>query len=196
MPAVDDAGSDRAGSIQMDTAFVAVFAALAAVMSFIAIPVGPVPITLQTLGVTLAGVLLGPVRGFLAIALWIVVGLLGLPVFSGGTSGLSVLAGPTAGYLLSFPFAAALAGALVPVFRRLFGGRSWGGAVFCAGLLGLLLSHVAGIAGLVLGQKMVVGEAIGVDLVFWPGDLAKNLLAALIAVAVFRAFPRIRSGLQ
>lgn len=81
MPAVDDAGSDRAGSIQMDTAFVAVFAALAAVMSFIAIPVGPVPITLQTLGVTLAGVLLGPVRGFLAIALWIVVGLLGLPVF-------------------------------------------------------------------------------------------------------------------
>lgn len=196
MPTVDDAGSDRAGSIQMDTAFVAVFAALAAVMSFIAIPVEPVPITLQTLGVILAGVLLGPVRGFLAIALWIVVGLCGAQVFSGGTSGLGVLAGPTAGYLLSFPFAAALAGALVPVFRRLFGGRSRAGAVFSAGLLGLMLSHVAGIAGLVLGQNMAVGEAIGVDLVFWPGDLAKNLLTALIAVAVFRAFPRIRSGLQ
>ena len=179
-----------------DLALIAVFAALTAVMSFVVIPVGPVPITLQTLAVILAGIILGPVRGFLSVALWVVVGLIGAPVFAGGTGGLSTLAGPTAGYLLSFPFAALVAGGLVSVLHRAFARRALAAAVFLAGLVGLALSHALGIIGLMWSQQTPFKDAFLGDLVFWPGDLAKNVLAVVIALAVFKAFPRIRHGLS
>lgn len=179
-----------------DLALIAVFAALTAVLSFVAIPIGPVPITLQTLAVILAGIILGPWRGFLAVALWVVVGLAGLPVFAGGTGGLATLAGPTVGYLLSFPFAAALAGLLVPVLHKVFARRAMAVAVFLAGLAGLALAHAVGIPGMMLTLDMPFKDAFLGDLVFWPGDLAKNVLAVVIALAVFKAFPRIRRGLS
>ncbi|MDO4919707.1 biotin transporter BioY [Kocuria sp.] len=190
-----------------DLANIAVFAALTCVLSLVpAIPVGPlgVPITLQTLAVFLTGMVLGGWRGFLALALYVVVGLLGVPVFAGFSGGPGVLAGPSAGYLLSFPFAAALVGWLahrsvrVERVRRREGStaaapdRSAGltGKLFLAGLAGLLLSHVVGTVGMVLfglGTK----AAVLADLIYLPGDLLKVLVAALIAVAVHRAFPRM-----
>src|SRR3954464_4065725 len=98
-----------------DLALVAVFAALIAAASYAAaIPVGGagVPITLQTLAIILAGLVLGPVRGFLAVSLYLLLGAIGLPVFAEHSSGLGVLSGPSAGYLYAFPIAAALAGFL------------------------------------------------------------------------------------
>lgn len=183
-------------STPRDLALIAVFAALVAVLSLLAIPIGPVPITLQTLAVILAGTILGPVRGFAAVLLWIVVGLIGLPVFAGGTGGLAVLAGPTVGYLLSFPFAAALAGALVPVLHRALRRRALVLAVFCAGLAGIGLAHVAGVPGMMVTLDMPLGSAVVADLAFWPGDLIKNVIGALVAAAVFKAFPRIRADLR
>ena len=96
-----------------DLAYIAVFAALIAALALVpSIPIGPVPITLQTLGVLLAGLILGPWRGFAAVTLYLLVGLAGLPVFAGGTGGLGVFGKPSIGYLLSFPIAALVAGAL------------------------------------------------------------------------------------
>ena len=65
----------------------------------------PVSLTLQTLAVVLTGFLLGPGLGFVATAIWLALGALGLPFFAGGEGGIEHLTGPTAAYLLSFPFA-------------------------------------------------------------------------------------------
>ena len=96
-----------------DLAYVAVFAALIAALALTpAIPIGTlgVPITLQTLGVALAGLCLGAWRGAAAVALYLMVGLAGLPVFSGGRAGLAVLVGPTGGYLIGFVISAWMIG--------------------------------------------------------------------------------------
>ena len=191
-----------------DLANIAVFAALTCVLALApAIPAGAVgvPITLQTLAVFLTGMILGGWRGFLALLLYVVVGLLGVPVFAGFVGGPAVLAGPSAGYLLSFPFAAALVGALAhrsvrgERVRRRDGATSVaperrGGLtvkLIGAGLAGLVLSHVVGTAGLMINAGLGLGAAVVTDLAFVPGDIVKVVVAALIAVAVHRAFPRM-----
>lgn len=174
----------------VDLALVAVFAALVAVLSLApAIPLaGGVPITLQTLGVALAGLTLGPVRGFLAVLLYLLVGFVGLPVFAGGAAGLGVLGKPSAGYLLSFPIAALLAGLLSRALIRTRLPRYPG--LFLAGFgASILIVHPAGIAGLMANADMAFDKAVITDLAFWPGDVIKNLVAAGLALAVFKAFP-------
>ena len=173
-----------------DLALIAVFAALIAAFSLVpGIPIGPVPITLQTLGVALAGLVLGPWRGVAATALYLVVGFAGLPVVAGGAAGLGVLGKPSIGYLLSFPVAALVAG----LFAQWFGGRQprllW---MFLAGFgASVLIIHPAGVIGLMAVMQIDFAKAFAIDIAFWPGDVAKNLIAAAIAVAVHRAFPAL-----
>lgn len=173
-----------------DLALIAVFAALIAVLTLVpGIPLaGGVPITLQTLGVALAGLTLGPVRGFLAVLLYLAVGFIGLPVFAGGAAGVSVLGKASAGYLLSFPIAALIAGLLARWALRMPGPRYlW---LFLSGIAAsILIIHPAGIAGLVVNANMSPGKAFLTDIAFWPGDVIKNLIAAGLALAVFKAFP-------
>ena len=191
----------RPASVATDLALVASFAAFIAVCAVLpAIPVGalPVPITLQTFGVAVTGAVLGARRGFLATALYVVVGLAGAPIFAGATGGLATIAKPSFGYLIAFPLAALLTGWLAEkVFRSRRwsqGPRAWLG-VFGATTAGsLLVIHPLGIA--VLGWRLGLGpaEAITAGLVFIPGDLLKNALAAFVATAVHRAFPDLISG--
>jgi biotin transport system substrate-specific component len=174
-----------------DLALIAGFAALVAVCAILpAIPVaGPVPITLQTFAVLLAGAVLGAKRGFLAVLLYVAAGAAGLPIFSGGASGLAVLQGPTAGYLLGFPLAAALCGFLVErlSLRTI---QTSVPVIFVAGFVSsALLIHTLGMAGLVLRADMTWLEAWKIDRVFWLGDALKNVAMALVATAVHRAFP-------
>lgn len=175
-----------------DLALIAVFAALIAAFSLTpAIPVaGGVPITLQTLAVVLAGLVLGPVRGFLAALLYVLVGMAGLPVFAGGTGGLGVLIKPSIGYLIAFPLGALVAGALVRLFVGWKGPRQYLG-FFLAGLAASLVIHALGIVGLVAVAKLTPVAAFVADLAFWPGDLVKMFAAAAVAVAVHRAFPAL-----
>lgn len=176
-----------------DLALIAVFAALIAAFSLTpAIPIaGGVPITLQTLAVVLAGLVLGPWRGFLATLLYLAVGFAGLPVFAGGTAGLAVIGKPSVGYLLAFPFGALVAGALAKLFVGWRGWRQYLG-FFLAGLAGSLLIHAAGILGLIVGvAQLSPVAAFYTDLAFWPGDLAKMFVASAIAVAVHKAFPAL-----
>ncbi len=126
------------------TAFLAVVAsAFVAACAHIAVPLPgtPVPFTLQPLAVILVGMLLGPAAGFCALAAYLCEGALGLPVFTpGGLPGVARLIGPTSGYLLAYPFAAALAGAVAP---RLAGWRAVFGFAM-SGTLAMLLIYTAG----------------------------------------------------
>lgn len=192
--AASPTGSGRSVS-PTAVAHVAVFTALIVAASIVpAIPIGAlaVPITLQTLAVLLTGLVLGPVRGGLAVLLYLVLGFAGLPVFAKGASGLQVLSGPTGGYLVGFLLAALLGGALARLVVRRMAQSRWPFGLSVASLVaGLLVVHPLGIAGLMANAKLPFAKALSVDLAFVPGDIAKALLAALVATAVHRAFPSI-----
>ncbi len=175
----------------LDIALVAAFTGLIAVCALLpAINVnGLVPITLQTFAVLLSGAVLGAKRGFLAVALYVVLGAAGLPIFSGGAGGLGVLAGPTVGYLIGFPLGAALTGFLVERLPRKTSALRTG-LVFLCGLAGsAAFIHTLGVTGLVLRADMTWVDAWTFELTFLPGDLIKNAAMALVATGVHAAFP-------
>ena len=176
-----------------DLALVAAFAALisvCAILPSIKVGAGLVPITLQTFGVLLTGAVLGPKRGFLAVCLYLLVGVAGVPVFSGGAAGPAVLQGPTMGYLVGFPLAAGLCGLLVHRLAPRATPALRGVVVFACGLLSsALFIHTLGMAGLVWRADLTWQQAWNVDKVFWIGDVIKNVAMAIVALAVLRAFP-------
>jgi biotin transport system substrate-specific component len=151
-------------------------------------PTTPVPITMQTFGVLLIGALLGPRLGAITMLVYLLEGLLGLPVFSFGRSawspstvpGLPVIIGPTAGYLFAMPLAAALVGALAQ--------RGWDRRVLTAlaamtlGNLVILLCGFAWLAAAnaLLGRPVELATLFGAAVLpFLPGDAIKIVLAAL-----------------
>ena len=148
------------------------------------VPLSPVPMTLQPLAVLAVGGLLGAAGGVSALVLYLLLGAVGLPVFAGGGAGAHHLVGPTGGYLLAFPIAAGVTGALVgkpprSVLRVLMA---------CA--LGMVIIHVGGVAQLaLLGGDPALAFRIGF-LPFLTGDLLKVGLAAAL---ILLAGPRIRS---
>jgi biotin transport system substrate-specific component len=97
-------------SLGLDIVLVAAGAALTAIAAQIAVPLIPVPVTGQTLAVLLVGVTLGATRGAISLALYALLGIVGLPVFSDHSSGWGVISGATGGYIVGFIFAAALTG--------------------------------------------------------------------------------------
>ena len=98
--------NNKQRSALLNMVFTAMFTAIIAVCSMISIPVGEVPITLQTFAVCIAAALLGRKRGTLSVLIYILLGAVGVPVFSGMTGGIGVLAGPTGGYIIGFFFSA------------------------------------------------------------------------------------------
>jgi biotin transport system substrate-specific component len=174
-----------------DLAYVALFAAIVAVLGVlppIAVPVIPVPITAQTLGVMLAGSVLGARRGGLALLLFLAVVAVGAPVLSGGHGGLGVFVGPTAGYLYSWPIAAFVVGLLTQLFWR----RLNLGYAFLANVVGgIVLVYAIGIPFTSLYADVPLTTSFVGSLLFLPGDAVKALIAALAAVGVRRAYPVI-----
>ena len=191
-PARASRGVD-AGSVALVAVFTALLVATAVVPG---IPVGGlgVPITVQTLAVMLTGLVLGPLRGSLAVFVYLAVGFVGFPVFSRGQSGLQVLSGPTAGYLVSFAVAAAVVGALAVVVLRRSGPRGWAPLFVAASLVTTVaVVHALGVAGLMVNLRLPLGAAVAADLPFLPGDVVKCVVAAFAAAAVHRAFPDVLS---
>jgi biotin transport system substrate-specific component len=150
----------------------------------IPVPFSPVPMTLQPLAVLAVGGLLGAAGGVSALLLYIVLGALGLPVFAGGGSGILRLVGPTGGYLLAFPIAAGVTGALA--------GREPRSPlrVLLACALSMVIIHTGGVAQLAfLGGDPALALRVGF-VPFLTGDLLKVGLAAALILA---AGPRVRS---
>lgn len=177
-----------------DLGLIAVFAALVAASSIVpGIPVGAlgVPITLATLTVMLSGLVLGAGRGFAAVGLYVLLGLAGLPIFSGGRSGLGILATPSAGYIIAFPLAAAATGFLASlIIRKTVRFRPW--LLFVATLaVSVVIIHGLGVLGMMVNGKLDFSKAFIADLPYYPGDILKNVLAVLIAVALHKAFPDV-----
>ena len=123
----------------LDMVYIALFACLMAICSWISIP-GEVPFTLQTMGVFLAIGLLGGKRGTLAVLVYILMGVVGLPVFSGFSGGIGKLVGVTGGYIVGF-----LASALVMwAMETLLGKKKW--ALALSMVIGLLVCYAFGTA--------------------------------------------------
>lgn len=176
--------------VWIQTAF---FVALLAVLGLIPpIPfVFGVPITAQTLGVMLAGLILGPRLGAMAMLLFIALVLLGLPLLSGGRGGLGVLAGPTVGFFLAWPFAAALTGWVAQRLSRL---PILISSSIAATLGGIGLVNASGALALPWVAQLTLQQASLAVLVFVPGDIFKVVIASLLTAAVFRALPhQVRS---
>ncbi|WP_341242349.1 biotin transporter BioY [uncultured Nocardioides sp.] len=194
LPGQAHADERRRRMTPTDLALIASFAALISAFAYVgAIPVGGagVPITLQTAGVMLAGCLLGPTRGFLAVALYLALGAIGLPVFAEHSSGLGVLTGASAGYLWSFPLAALVGGLLVK-YAAGERGKTRAAIVFgCSLAASVLVIHPMGIAGLSLYLDISLAEALKIDVLYWAGDVLKTTLVALVAAEVHRAFPQL-----
>lgn len=185
--------ANRSGSPTRDVALIAAFAALISACAYVgAIPVGSagVPITLQTFAVMLAGCVLGPLRGAAAVCVYLALGAVGLPVFAEHSSGIGVFTGPSAGYLVAFPLAAALGGFLV---KYVAGARRTRALiVFCCSIAAsILVVHPLGILGMMLHFDVSFLKAASWDVPFWLGDLVKTALVAMIAAEAHRAFPQL-----
>jgi biotin transport system substrate-specific component len=161
------------------TTLIAFFSALICVGAFIVIPVGPVPIVIQNMIVILAGLLLGPAKGTASVALFLFIGAIGFPVFSGGRGGIAHFAGPTGGYLVGYLATVFVAGIinrkasrgpLIPVV---------------ASLAAATVVYIPGIAWLKLSLRSDWPKAIAVGLLpFILPDLCKAVAAGLLAAVL------------
>ena len=164
------------------------FAAVIAVLGLlppVPVPLIPVPVTAQTLGVMLAGAILGPRRGALAVVLFLAVVALGLPFLSGGRGGLGVFAGLSGGFLIGWIPGAAVTGALLPPRGEVAFGRA---LVACI-VGGIGAVYALGIAWMAMAGDLPLSSATIGAAAFLPGDLAKAVIAAFAAQMVRRAYP-------
>ena len=171
----------------------ALMAAVTAVAAQITVPLTPVPFTLQVLAVILSGLLLGARIGALAQAVYVLVGAVGIPVFSSFTGGLGHVFGPTGGYLISYPIAAAVAGLAAHTVARDSRQRAlWAG--FLWGCAGLAVIYVFGTTWLAVVSGLSPTEAVTTGILpFVIFDLIKVALAALVAVAAAPAIAPSRT---
>lgn len=162
---------------------IALFAALIAVLGLIPridIPFAAgVPITAQTLGVMLAGLVLGPRSGALAVLLFLFAVALGAPVLSGGRGGLGVFVGPTVGFLVGWVIGAWVCGWLYQVLMRSIARRMVSALLACW-VGGIAVIYAPGILGLALVAGMPMEKAALAALAFLPGDIVKSALAAWV----------------
>jgi biotin transport system substrate-specific component len=183
------AKASRSAGLLRDALLVIGASALMALSARASIPLSftPVPITLQTLVVMLAAAALGSRRGALAMLLYLAEGAAGLPVFAKG-GGLLYFAGPTGGYLISYPFAAFAVGWLCErgLDRSLL-------TSILAMLPGTVIIYVIGVAWLVVLLHLTILQALVAGMLpFIPGDLIKLVVAALLLPTAWKVVRTVR----
>lgn len=185
----DDHGPRRRTLDATDLARTAVFAALVAALglpgSFSVF--GGVPITAQTFGVMLAGAILGPRLGALAMVTLLTLTAVGLPLLAGGRGGISVFVGPSAGYLMGWIAGAFVIGLIVHSSARK--PAAWRTALAML-VGGVLVIYAFGIPVQSVVTRLSLTETALASLVFLPGDLVKAALATFTVSTLLRAYPR------
>ncbi|MDS9466670.1 biotin transporter BioY [Paracoccus sp. MBLB3053] len=175
--------------MERNVAQIALFAALIAALGLvpkITLAFG-VPVTAQSMGVMLAGAVLGAKRGFLSMLLFVILVVIGLPLLAGGRGGLGTLMAPTAGFLIGFPFAAYVTGLFVEhVGIRPNGLRAAIGSV----LGGIVVLYAFGVVGMSIGLGKSIIECLGLVTAFVPGDLLKAGITGMLVAAVAKARPQ------
>ena len=165
---------------------IALYAALMAALGLIPpIPfLSGIPITAQTLGVMLAGIMLGPVRAFLSLALFVLMVAVGLPLLAGGRGGLGVFSSPTVGFVIGFPFSAFAVGLIALALKKL---PLMPAVIIASALGGIVIQYLFGIIGfsLITGKDLLTSAKI--MWVYIPGDMVKVVLTGLIVQAVSRS---------
>ncbi|WP_299565496.1 biotin transporter BioY [uncultured Sulfitobacter sp.] len=175
-----------------DVVFIALFAAiLAALATFppITLPLIGVPITAQTLGVMLAGGVIGAVRGGLSIVLFLLLVAIGLPLLAGGRGGFGVFLGPTGGFLIGWIVAAFAIGYMT---ERLWHRLSFLIAFGICIIGGVVLLYAIGVPWIAFTAKIPLSTALTGSLSFLPGDIIKALIAAAVIMTVKRSYPIIQ----
>lgn len=176
-------------SLTSDIVLVAAGAGLTAVAAQLYVPLWPVPITMQTLAVLLVGSTLGASRGALSMVLYMILGLVGLPVYSEGASGAAVLFGSTGGYIVGFVFAAALTGWLAQ--------RNWDKKFLGAGLsflAGTGVTFAVGLPWLAVVTGADLSQTLAWGLYpFIIGGIVKAALAAAIIPTTWKLADRFAS---
>lgn len=169
---------------------IAIHAAFIGALGFlplVSLPImGGVPITAQSLGVMLAGAMLGPVRGALAVLLFLFIVALGVPLLAGGRGGIGVFYAPSVGFLIGFPVAALVCGAMMRVLRSQ--------PIFTATLVssvvgGIIVLYAFGIPGIAIMAETSLPGAFAGMLAYLPGDILKAFAVAAIVGAVERGRP-------
>jgi len=174
--------------VERTITLIALFAALIAALGLV--PkfdlASGVPITAQSMGFMLAGTVLGAKRGALAALLFLGLVALGLPLLAGGRGGLGVFTGPTLGFLVGFPIAAYVTGALAQ------GWAAKGGFILpalAATVGGIVVLYGFGIAGFAVVTGKSIAASTAIMAVFIPGDLIKAVLTGLITQGLRKARP-------
>ncbi len=154
-------------------------AALTAVGAYIHVPIGPVPIVLSTLFVLLSGLLLGSRWGLVSMVLYLFVGAIGIPVFSGGRGGFAHFLGPTGGYLFGYVLASWVTGFIAERSRSIFILE-----IFSV-IMGELAIYSLGVPWLKMVTQMSWSKALMVGMIpFLIGDAVKATVALVLARAV------------
>ena len=162
--------------------FASLFAALTAAGAYIQVPIpfSPVPVTLQVFFVLLAGSMLKSKWGSLSMIVYTLLGIAGLPVFAGGSSGIGVLLGPTGGYIVGFVLAAYIIGKLSERTENTTKSKLFINALNMS--IGVLVIYVCGVSQLMLVAEIGPGAALTLGAIpFLPGEIVKTAVAAYIA---------------
>jgi biotin transport system substrate-specific component len=184
--ALSPAGLIGARSVPTKVAAVALGTLFLAASSYVAIPMIPVPVTMQTFAVLLVGALFGPGLAFATVMAWLGEAAIGLPVLTNGASGLPYMMGPTGGYLVGFALAAPLVGWLTQ--------RGWGGENVARSFAAMLAGHavILGLGVLWLSTFTGFGQAVALGFTpFIVGTLLKSALATACGMAAGRAVSRL-----
>jgi len=150
----------------------------------IPLPFTPVPMSLASLAVILAGTILGPTDGTIAVVIYILLGIVGLPAFAGFTRGFTTLLGPTGGFIMGYPILAFLAGYLSSLFKKKI-------KLFTTYMLAVSIAtipfYTLGCMWYLFYSKTTVAVSITVSIVpFIPSDIIKNILASIIMMRYTR----------
>lgn len=162
---------------------IAVMTAVTCILGPLSLPIGIVPISLTNLAIYLAIYALGAKRGTLSYIVYLFIGVVGLPVFSGFSGGFTKLLGPTGGYLIGFAFMAFISG----IFIDKFSDKIY--MCFLGMVLGTIVTYLLGTAWLSYQTKLTFNAALYAGVIpFIPGDVVKMIIASLIG-------PQIRKRL-